>query len=553
VGVVMTAGKQRRVRGITSAVTVAGGPTRVGVAETVHQAEYLGSRLQDTEDRLRDATTELRHLRIASEEAHGTYQELEAGNAAAVDAIAASEAARIVAVQASRDSDAARVVAGLAGAVSEADRDAATRESARSEAARVVAVRARGVSEAARVAAVLARDVSDAAQGAMARENARATRVSEELAQRIHAVHEQTSTELAETKVALDAITARLAEAPEGDRPMLRFDDFLPISEGSGGGKDWVRKKTKELTGFTSPEAFVATWELLDHDGAASRMLTYQGTYSQEAADNPDRRRAQAGRPNAHRGWKMKDMFFYWWFLVKTGCDQTIAALLFKIPYSTATKAFVSMTVFQDSFWLEQFPTPTLEEIKRCAPEGFRKVYGTDRITSILDCSEIFIEKPSALEAQRACWSEYKHHCTLKFCSSITPGGATKDCSDGFPGRITDTAIVRVCGFLDRMRPGEEVAADEGFEQVGHYLAAIGCKLTYPPKKFPNVEFTAEEMADTAAQANLRIHIERAYGRVKSYRYLGTTMRISQVDLAGKIFRIVFFVANNFKTPLRNV
>ena len=60
------------------------------------------------------------------------------------------------------------------------------------------------------------------------------------------------------------------------------------------------------------------------------------------------------------------------------------------------------------------------------------------------------MEKPSALEDQRACWSEYKNHNTTKIASAISPGGAAVYCSDGYPGRVTDTAIRKCADVLTR-------------------------------------------------------------------------------------------------------
>ena len=39
----------------------------------------------------------------------------------------------------------------------------------------------------------------------------------------------------------------------------------------------------------------------------------------------------------------------------------------------------------------------------------------------IIDCAEVFIEKPKSLSAQAATWSDYKHHNTFKFLVGITP------------------------------------------------------------------------------------------------------------------------------------
>ena len=41
----------------------------------------------------------------------------------------------------------------------------------------------------------------------------------------------------------------------------------------------------------------------------------------------------------------------------------------------------------------------------------------------ILDCAEVFIERPKSLINQACTWSEYKHHNTIKFLVGISPTG----------------------------------------------------------------------------------------------------------------------------------
>lgn len=40
-----------------------------------------------------------------------------------------------------------------------------------------------------------------------------------------------------------------------------------------------------------------------------------------------------------------------------------------------------------------------------------------------IDCTEVFIEKPTSPYAQRATWSKYKEHNTIKVLVGITPSG----------------------------------------------------------------------------------------------------------------------------------
>jgi hypothetical protein len=65
---------------------------------------------------------------------------------------------------------------------------------------------------------------------------------------------------------------------------------------------------------------------------------------------------------------------------------------------------------------------PTAEVVQKNLPKSFRKHYKRCRV--IIDCSEIFFQRPSNLDARAQTWSNYKHHNTMKFLIGITPYGA---------------------------------------------------------------------------------------------------------------------------------
>ena len=75
----------------------------------------------------------------------------------------------------------------------------------------------------------------------------------------------------------------------------------------------------------------------------------------------------------------------------------------------------------------------------------FRKYYPNCCI--IIDCSELFIETLSSLDIATACWSNYKHHYTVKYLIGITPNGTVSFLSDCYGGRATDVFVVQDCGF----------------------------------------------------------------------------------------------------------
>ena len=69
-------------------------------------------------------------------------------------------------------------------------------------------------------------------------------------------------------------------------------------------------------------------------------------------------------------------------------------------------------------------------------------------MVSVIDCFEIFIEKPSILLAKSVTWSQYKHYNTAKYLISITPQGVISYISNGWGGQASDKHIVESSGYL---------------------------------------------------------------------------------------------------------
>jgi len=77
---------------------------------------------------------------------------------------------------------------------------------------------------------------------------------------------------------------------------------------------------------------------------------------------------------------------------------------------------------------------PERENLRKTTPECFRAEFG-DKVAVIIDCFEVFIERPSNLLARSCTWSNYKHHNTVKFLIGITPQGVVSFISDAWGGR----------------------------------------------------------------------------------------------------------------------
>ena len=66
---------------------------------------------------------------------------------------------------------------------------------------------------------------------------------------------------------------------------------------------------------------------------------------------------------------------------------------------------------------------PEREELWHTMPLCFQFSFGK-KTTIIIDCFEIFIERPSNLLARAQTFSNYKHHNTVKVLIAITPQGS---------------------------------------------------------------------------------------------------------------------------------
>ena len=162
---------------------------------------------------------------------------------------------------------------------------------------------------------------------------------------------------------------------------------------------------------------------------------------------------------------------------------------------------------------------PEREELKMTLPACFREKFSSCAV--IIDCFEVFIDRPSCLLARAQTWSSYKHHNTAKFLIGITPQGTVSFISKGWGGRASDKFITEHCGVLNKLLPGDLVLADRGFDiedSVGLYAA----RLQIPSFTKGKPQLSALDIETTRSLANVRIHVERVIGTIRQkYAILG--------------------------------
>lgn len=173
---------------------------------------------------------------------------------------------------------------------------------------------------------------------------------------------------------------------------------------------------------------------------------------------------------------------------------------------------------------------PDRDALKKTMPMVFRKHCPSCAV--IIDCFEIFLDRPTNLLARAQTYSAYKHHNTVKYLIGITPQGTVSYISDGWGGRTSDKYITEHCSLLSHLVPGDTVLADRGFDisdSVGSYCST----LKLPAFTRGKTQLLGIDVEQTRQIANIRIHVERVIGNIrKKYSLLNATQPIDFVSSA---------------------
>ena len=225
---------------------------------------------------------------------------------------------------------------------------------------------------------------------------------------------------------------------------------------------------------------------------------------------------------------------------MKIGLTNKDLAHRFNVPVSIVSRIFRTWIPIIADRLKFLIIWPEKPALRRYLPKCFNK-YPT--CVGIIDCTEIFIQRPLNLNARAQTWSNYKNHNTIKYLVACTPAGAVSIISEGWGGRVSDKEITSKSGFLDLVENGDLVLADRGFT-IEEELATRGATLKIPSFTKGKSQLSASSVDNSRKIANVRIHIERVIGRLRKYDILNTTIPTTQADLLDDILVAISGLVN---------
>jgi hypothetical protein len=220
----------------------------------------------------------------------------------------------------------------------------------------------------------------------------------------------------------------------------------------------------------------------------------------------------------------------------------------FSISTGTVSSIVTSWVnlMYSDLKMLCELPSKAITNENQSSAMG-----GYKDVQVILDCTEMFIQNPSKLKEKKQFFSNYKHHNTFKFLVGVSPQMGITYISRAYGGRASDKHITSDSADLLQCLETNKgsVMADRGFLIEG-ILNDMGVKLYMPSfKGSDRPQLSSAEGSISERISNVRIHIERAIQRIKTYHILDGELKLSMKHIAEQVFTVCAYLVN-FQTSI---
>ena len=284
----------------------------------------------------------------------------------------------------------------------------------------------------------------------------------------------------------------------------------------------------KSYTGFPDYATFSAFFDYLS---PACDNLIYYGSNTSENPTN----QTKHGKP---RSLSPEQELFMVLSRLRCGLLLEDVAHRFGLSTSHVSRIWITWIAFLYQRLCALPIWPSRQFVDANMPACFKISYPQTRV--IIDCTELFIERPSSCRSQSITYSSYKNHNTAKGLIGISPSGYPSFVSSLYAGRTSDRKITKDCGILDLLEPNDQIMADRGFDIQDDLPNNV--TLNIPPFLDGKDQLSLDEELTTRKIASVRVHVERAIARIKSFRILHQDIPLTIAKDLDKIWSICTYL-----------
>ena len=188
-------------------------------------------------------------------------------------------------------------------------------------------------------------------------------------------------------------------------------------------------------------------------------------------------------------------------------------------------------------------------------PKDFKEKWPNN--VAIIDCTELKIQIPSSLVRQSQSYSNYNSTNTLKGLVGVDAKGGFLFVSQLYTGSISDKLIVHRSGLINLLQqklsfeevlPGNAIMADKEFD-IESGLKKLNLALNIPPFLGSDAQFEESDVIKTQTIARHRIHVERAIGKVRQFKFFSSPLPVAMLGCANQLWCVCCLISN-FMDPI---
>ena len=225
--------------------------------------------------------------------------------------------------------------------------------------------------------------------------------------------------------------------------------------------------------------------------------------------------------------------------------EDLCLAIDFNVSRQTVAKTviqwinFLYLELSEINWWQDR------QVIDSYFPHNFLKLFPDTRV--VLDATEIPIEKPTNIAAQRMTFSVYKNRNTVKTLVGVSPRGQVTFISDCYGGSTSDRQIIERSELVTRcdsfFEKKDAIMADRGI-MVQDLFSHMDVHVNTPTTMKGRNQLPSAIVNYDRKIASKRIHVERVIGLAKTYKILTTPLPSEKVELANRIIKLCFYLVN---------